>query len=502
MTHHNGWHTDDFITRARARIQQMEERADELTDALGTPREAKYDLLSMLAAETQPGTWLGQVESHTLPDQQIAPLPLLPGNGRGNRRRQRFMSFATGLVALLLVSLLVGSALLLFSSRPSLHPTTTGGTDHSLAPPIVVMGTTDGLLALRSRDGSLLWHYHAEQGHRFVNPLILLWGAIVYAASLDGHVYALHSDTGKLIWQQTVSPVSPGNSRFSADQGRIAADHDIVAIDYTRLLIPLPDDNEGITYVFRAQNGASLWHHERLYQEVGLLGVDNKAVYITDMLKRFQRQLITRALRARDGKELWSNSAVVIQIPVTQGASSLVVVNGIIYGYSQGNGLVALDTTNGKLLWKQKAADDSFVGQVIVGNGEIYLDTANRFCAYQMSNGSQRWCTYTRHTGNYFEEFEQVVFMNGMVYVGHGSFNPQSFWIEAWDSKGVQHWVWPPVGSKLRTSVLSPDTSWMFAGSNGVLYIPSMDGLYAIRASDGHQLWYVKKRAAYFELMQ
>jgi len=491
MTHHNDWHTNDFITRARARIQHMEEHADELTEAFAAPREDKYDLLALLEEETRPGILVGQMQSYAHPEQQIAPLPLLPGNGRGNRRRQRFMSLATGLVALLLVSLLVGSALLLFSAR-----STTTGANH---PPIsiIVMGTNDGLLALRGSDGSLLWHYHAGP---ITNTLILLQGNIVYAASADAHVYALHSDTGKLLWQQTV-PHSPTDFYDFSYGGRIAADHDIVAVNYTRLWDPLTNSERGMIYVFRAQNGANLWHHETLSQETGLLGVDNKAVYITDVLKPGQGQLITSARRAADGKELWSNSIDAIHLPAWIGASSLVVVSGVIYGYS--NGLVALNTTSGKLLWQQKAAGDGYVGQVVVGNGEIYLVTDRRFCTYQMSNGSQRWCTYTRQKkGNPFEEFEQVVLMNGIAYVGHGNMDPKSFSVEAWDSNGVQRWEWPPTGSMARSNVLNPAISWMFVGSNGVLYIPSMDGLYAIRASDGHQLWYVKKRAAYFELMQ
>jgi len=103
-----------------------------------------------------------------------------------------------------------------------------------------------------------------------------------------------------------------------------------------------------------------------------------------------------------------------------------------------------------------------------------------------MNDGAQLWCTHTQPQGNNSEEFEQTVFMNGIAYVGRGLWIPDGLRIEAWDAtKGTLHWAWPA-----NVSLLSHDLSWLFAGSNGMLYVPVRQGIYAIRGSDGHQLWF------------
>ena len=100
-----------------------------------------------------------------------------------------------------------------------------------------------------------------------------------------------------------------------------------------------------------------------------------------------------------------------------------------------------------------------------------------------MDDGAQLWCTHARQQQ---EEFEQTVFMNGIAYVGRGLYIPDGLRIEAWDAtKGTLHWAWPA-----NVSLLSHDFSWRFAGSNGMLYVPVRQGIYAIRGSDGHQLWF------------
>jgi len=36
-----------------------------------------------------------------------------------------------------------------------------------------------------------------------------------------------------------------------------------------------------------------------------------------------------------------------------------------------------------------------------------------------------------------------------------------------------------------------PDYAWRFRGAGDTLYIPSLDGVWGVRASDGAQLWHL-----------
>jgi outer membrane protein assembly factor BamB len=295
--------------------------------------------------------------------------------------------------------------------------------------------------------------------------------------SVDGHLYALQITSGKLLWQQLV--VATPN--FSAAMGslRIMAGDTAVAVGYD-----MRGPRRAAVYVFKAQNGAPLWHDQAqaFNQGVSLVGVDDTAVYITDTSPQ-GGSFVTRARLAMKGTLLWT-SPHFIAPAAWAGTPSLVIVNGVLYGY--GNDLQAVQAQNGKLLWEQKVSQDGMPAQITTGNHEVYLVTQHRFCAYRMHDGAQLWCTHARQ-GNNFEAFEQTVFMNGMAYVGRGLYNnPDGLRIEAWDAnKGTLHWAWPA-----DVSLLSHDFSWLFAGSNGMLYVPVMQGIYAIRGSDGHQLWF------------
>ena len=233
--------------------------------------------------------------------------------------------------------------------------------------------------------------------------------------------------------------------------------------------------------VFDARNGHHLWSSQQ--PVVVLLGLIGGVVYVTQGQQLNLMNLSTLALRAQDGRQLWKAARVVIA-PATAGASSLVVVGNTVYGY--GDKLYAFNARQGTLLWQQPKACDGVPGMLVVGSNLLYLATQNRFCAYRQRDGAQIWCTNVKNRGNYFEDFEQVVYMNHKVYVGRGGSNPSGFVIEAREAaSGKLDWSWPASAGQL-----SPDISWPFAGGRGVLYVPSPAGeLIAVRASDGKELW-------------
>jgi serine/threonine protein kinase len=235
--------------------------------------------------------------------------------------------------------------------------------------PIVCVATYQVIRALRTSDGSQLWRY--STGHSIEGPAMVMQGDTLYAVSVDGHLYALQITTGKLLWQQLVG----ATPNFPADVGggslRIMAGDTVVAIGYD-MRVP----RKAVVYVFKAQNGAPLWHDQAQAFDQGrsLVGVDDTAVYITDTSLQGGSS-VTLARLAMNGTLLWT-SPHFIAPAAWAGTPSLVIVNGVLYGY--GNDLLAIHAQNGQLLWEQKVSQDGFPAQITTGNNEVYLVTQHR----------------------------------------------------------------------------------------------------------------------------
>ena len=103
--------------------------------------------------------------------------------------------------------------------------------------------------------------------------------------------------------------------------------------------------------------------------------------------------------------------------------------------------------------------------------------------AYRRDTGEQAW----RVTSDNYEVFNWLHVMDDMVIVARSVATGMQ--VEAWDSlQGAVRWVWPS-----DPSLLQADFSWRLVGAHGILYVPiprkSGEGIAAVRASDGQQLW-------------
>ena len=418
------------------------------------------------------------------PDGTMLPFTRPQLNGRRETPRRFRDSFVLKLVAVLLVSALIGSFWLLLASRqPAVSGTVGAGTPSESKPAsqMVIIPTGDGkgtIVALRS-DGKQIWR--KTTGHPIAGPTIVVQGHTVYAVSLDGHVYAFRLEDGTLLWQQTIKFANTPLETVTSDNLRLFASQDFLVIGCAQL----PAGNEGLIAVLQAANGALRWKSQVPGQAEAnpVLGMSSDTVYLTN-------GKVTKAVKAENQALLWQTSQHPFFPVLWDGTGSLVVLNGVLYGYSTA-GLQALDANDGHLIWLQPAARDggSPGGMLVAGNNRLFLATPNLFCAYDMDTGSQLWCTHTKTSGNIFEEFEGLVYMDGVVYVGRAMFNASNeFQLEAWDgASGKLLWKWPA------QDLLSHDRSWTFSGGQGVLYIPGTDGgLYAVGGTDGHQLWFDK----------
>jgi outer membrane protein assembly factor BamB len=355
-------------------------------------------------------------------------------------------------------------------------------------PKILVLSSNGTIHAMRARDGVEVWH-HAI-GSR--SPGIALTAARGTAyAVMEGRVRALRIADGAPLWETPLADPEDGSTLdVRSDSVRIAAGDDVIVVGYTTRLA------SGLQ-AFDAHSGYLLWRdhqiawHERIRVRSlipPLLTVGDDLTYMTEHLV-VGRGCITRALRLRDGGEQWRTQHAIWPNYDALGSPPALVVADTLYGYGAGNSrLLALDAYSGLVLWQQIAASDGGSVYLSVGGGALYLATAHSFCAYELHNGSHRWCLDAVEHDSGFESFGSTAFSDGTTYVGRSHFNPNTFQIEALDSRtGRRQWTWPEAG----TQWLNPDHSWRFLAAFGMVYVPSEDGLYAISGADGRLMWTV-----------
>jgi hypothetical protein len=87
-------------------------------------------------------------------------------------------------------------------------------------------------------------------------------------------------------------------------------------------------------------------------------------------------------------------------------------------------------------------------------------------------------------------QFVQQLIMDTTLYVGHSSFNPNGFRLEARDIQtGQEIYAWPTESDAQLLNEMTSNLSWRFQGRDGFIYLPGQGGLYAIRIADRQLAW-------------
>jgi outer membrane protein assembly factor BamB len=110
------------------------------------------------------------------------------------------------------------------------------------------------LYALQAIDGSTLWHFTMNNGKNGFVGRLAVGGGVIYANVMDastpdtskGHIYALRSTTGSLLWHYDDNKTSPSDA--------VLANGVIYVSAYSQ-------DSNGVVYALRAGDGTQLWRH-------------------------------------------------------------------------------------------------------------------------------------------------------------------------------------------------------------------------------------------------
>ncbi len=411
---------------------------------------------------------------------------------RPPRRQRRVRPLLETLAAVLMVGVLVSSFLFVFASRRSHVPAQQPAQGEAQGIIVSVSNNTKifsgkpTIVANRASDGKHIWSYVIDQ--QFAVPTVITVQAHVVYAKGKEQVYALRASDGKLLWHISL-PWPSSSPDFGHDAGGLVLDHGTI---FTQLLDDVSETS--ILFALRANDGKVLWQYQAGGEE--LFTVAGGKVYVAAYLDN-KYQLV--ALQETTGHFLWSYYRP-ISLIAQQGNSVYVV--SIVWSIPPGgtpldaksdSTLLALDAQNGTVLWSSKIVTTFFaranVGHMIIEKDQIIFFNGSHFCAYQISDGHELWCS--QHDPSDAGSIIPFALVNNTIYATY----PPLFL----GGQGVTQLE--ALNSNTGTVLWSknvPDPQSFMTGLIAIMddkiYLlisrPSgAESIYALSLNDGHQLW-------------
>ena len=203
----------------------------------------------------------------------------------------------------------------------------------------------DDLIALDAATGAEKWSY-AGEGSFAGAPAVR--GSNVFAATTDGFVYAINSETGQPVWEFETK------SRFGAVPVSIIGDMAVV-----------PDRGGSVWGLF-ADSGRERWR----FPTRGVIGVGAAVKGDTAWVGNEAGDV--SAINLLTGQELWRMTELpAVVTPPTW-------ANGTIYVGCDDGKVVALDSEDGAHKWSFQLESEP-LGAPVVGDGEMWMtDVAGR----------------------------------------------------------------------------------------------------------------------------
>jgi len=259
---------------------------------------------------------------------------------------------------------------------------------------LVYAGSNDGTLyAVRADSGKQAWSY-TTGGAIGSAPLAL--GGVVYLGGDDGYLYAFDARTGHIRWKFHTggivhSPVGGGGLVYvgSADAHLYAVDvatgrprwqftagndTHLPVLDRQSVYVGSSDTN---LYARDAFTGDRRWEYRTGGAVSGMPAVMSRTVYFGSTDNTLY------AVNTVSGDLSWTFAGA------TVGAGP-VIADGTVYVGGAGNRLYALRATDGAKQWAFRAAGD--VGAPFVSGGIVYVGSSDSFLyAVDAATGALRW---------------------------------------------------------------------------------------------------------------
>jgi outer membrane protein assembly factor BamB len=255
-----------------------------------------------------------------------------------------------------------GDVIALDSAGRALWKTSVSG--EVLAPPTVASGnvvvrTADGrILALNRIDGKRKWVFQraAPALTLRTNASVLVNRGVIYAGYPGGKVVSLELDSGKPIWEATISL-----ARGATELERIADVSGLPVLDDTRICAAV---YQGRTGCVETLNGNVLWSRE--ISSADGVAIDAKYVYVADTAG------VVFALDKTNGATVWKLEKLQLRDPgtpiVVKGKILIGDKDGFVHVMSPDNGeLIGRVPTDGSRVVSLSANGDRVIAQTDKG---------------------------------------------------------------------------------------------------------------------------------------
>lgn len=237
---------------------------------------------------------------------------------------------------------------------------------------------------------------------------------VVYAADVEGQVFAFNAEDGKRLWKIKLKRSVSG--AISAHQGKVflatyrggvialdAADGNLLweAEASSEILAP-PVSNgsvvsvntiDGRVFTFDANTGEQLWTHDHPVPVLTLRGNAAPVVTENQVIVGFDNGQVV-SLNAADGSLGWE-----VRVAQPRGSTDLermvdidgtpVLDDAFLYAGAYQGAVAAIARGTGRVMWKQ---DISAYQSLAVDNGNVYVVTEDdSVIAYNSATGSVEW---------------------------------------------------------------------------------------------------------------
>lgn len=333
------------------------------------------------------------------------------------------------------------------------------------------------------------WSASAGSGSRmqFTGLRMSIAADALFAADVDGDVYAMDAKSGKRIWRtDTDARIASGPSLNGSSVLVGTLDGEVIALNRAngkeiwRVKLssevqsaPAGDGNvlvvktiDGRIYGLSADKGQKLWAFDRTVPNLTLRGLSAPLVIGDRVYVGMDNGRLT-ALHLVDGSAIWEQAVAFgtgrtelerltdIDAELLSNGSSICVV-------SFGNELACLDAESGQVLWRRSVR--SYSGIALLDDQLVVTDENGVVWAFDAKTGISTW----KQEGLLYRKLSPPTAFAGRIVVG--------------DFEGYLHWLDPKDGKLVaRSKPASDPIRAQMLVANDLLYVMDADGgIYAM----------------------
>jgi outer membrane protein assembly factor BamB len=398
-------------------------------------------------------------------------------NYRSTKPGKRAIISPLSLVAAsLLAALVVGSLVwvVTFSRQPNSHVAWSG--QQNTSPSGVYIATGNGVFRINRQTHKIIWHFKWP-APPFTNCLVdgqcpgvaslVLEKNMLYAALMDGNLYAIDANSGMLRWSQVLK-TSP--TLTTVVDGKL----------YLVVSASVSVYSSYVVYTFDPVTGKEYQHYQILRSAIGgeSFSIAEQKIYVSSGNGLY-------AFNLANGTQVWHK-----QIDQKQAFSGLLVINGVLHisstpaldnnvqaGASAGY-VYAFNAQTGTQIWRSTTEGNALL--TTVAENVVYLRTDQFMLdAYDAQTGKELW---HRSVGTYATH---MVVNAGVVYVvGTVKANsPYRGVIALNAADGSIKWQAPYADT---SNSVGPSSGPVLI--NATLYVGDLT-LHVLNAKDGSAMW-------------